>query len=868
MSHSGAMLNLEVPIELAANSRIQVVYPLRREQAVFPAQVVGVKGSELRLKYDSLSIDQEELLTLVLYSRADAWLSRNENRRPDRPLHSFWRLMQLSVKGVGYALVAWIPKRKIPDAVGASAGATAVLLMALLLGMGTTLHAQKGKTAKPQASSDQVGQGNFQSSFTLKDIGIPEEIVFRGVAASRNIPFSLPQTEVVQQAQLNLQYAFSPGLIAQMSHLSVFLNGTLIATLPVPQNRGEMQNGLAAKVELPSQLLVRDNVLGFEFIGHYTQRCEDPANTALWSRVENSTSIQLSGSLLPLADDLKILPLPFYDGSVSSDSATIPVAFASETPTNSALTAAGIVTSWLGVLARSRPLRFPVSMGTLPKGNVILILENLSASPIELNINLRGPTIAVRTNPEDPYGKVLIVAGNDAAELLIAARSLALGNALLQGTTQQINNFRLPDPRQADDAPLWMRTDRISDFANYGGSAQLQSDGSGPLAVYLRVPPDLYYSDKVNLPMHLDYRYNAVSLANASTLRVSANSGIVNELPLPHENQPKKELSYNVSVPIANMRPFANTFLFNFYFQIAKMGNCQDTAPINLQGAVLKSTYLDIRGLNHWAALPNLELFANAGFPFTRFADLSQTTVILPPTPKPQEAELFLTLMAYMGEQTGYPSLRVTVGDSSFLGKDSDYLVLGTQDGQPAFERLKDQLPVAAKADGFSIQGTSGFYATVKHAWWQVAEMRPNWWWKLDQSKQQSGLLSSLGQMPDAVIQGVESPWSGSRTIVAVTYKNDDAAAQFASAFWKSSMSGDISESVSVLHGNGFSSYRIGDRFYHVGYMPWWAHVRYWLREFPWLIVALTFVLGLFLVPWIIARLDRIAKDRLEVRQA
>jgi hypothetical protein len=39
----------------------------------------------------------------------------------------------------------------------------------------------------------------------------------------------------------------------------------------------------------------------------------------------------------------------------------------------------------------------------------------------------------------------------------------------------------------------------------------------------------------------------------------------------------------------------------------------------------------------HYAPLPNLEIFANAGFPFTRFADLSETTVVLPPTPTEQE---------------------------------------------------------------------------------------------------------------------------------------------------------------------------------------------------------------------------------------
>ena len=130
--------------------------------------------------------------------------------------------------------------------------------------------------------------------------------------------------------------------------------------------------------------------------------------------------------------------------------------------------------------------------------------------------------------------------------------------------------------------------------------------------------------------------------------------------------------------PLVSMRPFANTFLFNFFFQIPKMGQCRNSPPINLQGALLRSSYLDLRGLNHWAAMPNLELFANAGFPFTRFADLSQTNIIMPPKASSEEIGLYLMLLSYFAEQTGYPALRLHMDDSGNLGKDADYLILGT----------------------------------------------------------------------------------------------------------------------------------------------------------------------------------------------
>jgi cellulose synthase (UDP-forming) len=612
--------------------------------------------------------------------------------------------------------------------------------------------------------------------------------------------------------------------------------------------------------------LTRNNVLGFQFIGHYTMSCEDPANSVLWGRVETNSSIEVSGSLLPLSDNLNMLPLPFYDESVGSTTASIPFAFASQ-PSRRALEAAGIVASWFGIRAKSRALTFPVTVdGALPKGNLVLFVEEPSGMPAALDLRGGGPVIAMRTNPSDPFGKVLVIAGDDGAQLVTAARSLALENNLLQGRTIQVSDFQLPPARQADDAPLWLRTDQVSPFWNYSVDRTLQSDGSGTLPVYVRIPPDLDFGDESTLPLHLDYRYNAVPLAAGSTMRVSANGSLANELPLPQRDNPKQTLNETVAVPLVSMRPFANTFLFNFFFQIPKTGPCRNTPPINLQGALLRSSYLDLRGLNHWTSMPNLELFANAGFPFTRFADLSQTMIVMPPKASSEEIGMYLMFLSYFAEQTGYPALRLQVDDSASLGKDADYLILGTPDDQPAFDRLHHRLPITVSQDGLSVEETGGFFPAIQSAWWQVAEMRPVWWWKLIKGQQRAGLIASLGEYPDAVIQGIESPWAAGRSVVTITIKNDAAAKAFTAAFLKSSGSASIGESVSVLQGNDFTSYRLGDAFYQVGHLPWWTQVRYRLREFPWLVVLLTFVLGLFVVPWTRARLNDRTRARLEGR--
>jgi cellulose synthase (UDP-forming) len=866
MSLGGSSLLLKEPLDLPAGTKVQVIYPLRNQRAAFPCIVVSSAGLKLPVRYEQLSLQEEELLTLVLFSGADTWLSHGENRKGDQPLRSLGRLIWLSGRGIRFALTSLIPGRRVRGGT-APAGATAsVLLLAVLLsGLSIKLNAQGKKTATADSSAIGTGEGAFHSVLSFKDIGVSKSIEFQGLMSPRALPFTLPYTQVVQQASLNLHYSFSPELIARLSHLNVILNGTLIATLPDSSGNGE--HALSTSLSLPAELLVRNNILTFEFTGHYAQTCEDASNPALWARVDATSNMEFSGLLLPLANELKSLPLPFYDSDATGPAASIPFVFARQ-PSNQALTAAGVLSSWLGVRAKSKPLQFPVTIGNrLARGNLILFVEDPQDMPPGLNVDLTGGVVALRPNPNDPTGKILVIGGTDASQLLNAARMLALEDPRVQGQSVSTSGVSVPSARVADDAPLWLNPEQASPLWQYSANNELPSNGSEPLPVYFRVPPDLYYGDTTRVTLRVDYSYNPSGVTSGSALQITANGSTIDEVPLQPGSQSKGIAQAIVNIPIEDLRPFANSLLFRFQFRTQKPQNCQAVPQNNLQGTLLRTSHLELRGLRHWAIMPDLELFANAGFPFTRFADLSQTRVILPSQASAQEIGVYLMLLAYFGGQTGYPALRVQAGDSTSLGSDADYLMIGTSDDQPALDRLSQNLPVQVNGNEFSVRNTSSVFTSAEHIWWQIAEMRPKWWGDLGASKDRSALVSSLSQFPDAMIQGVGSPWAAGRSIVSITFRDDDAATAFASSFLAASASGDISQSVSVLHGNNFTSYRIGDEVYYVGHMPWWLMIRYRLRQFPWLIVVLTFVLGLFVVPWMRARLDRRVQARLEARE-
>jgi cellulose synthase (UDP-forming) len=235
--------------------------------------------------------------------------------------------------------------------------------------------------------------------------------------------------------------------------------------------------------------------------------------------------------------------------------------------------------------------------------------------------------------------------------------------------------------------------------------------------------------------------------------------------------------------------------------------------------------------------------------------------VVLPPTPTEQEIETFVTLMGHFSRQTGFPALRVVVAgaDALRLGAMSDFLILGTGDDQPAFRKLADKLPVSMSSGQVQVHDTQGFFVKIlHHAWWKL---------KSDEHTDSGQLIAS--GTPDAVIQGIESPYApgANRSIVAIELREASNYEPFLETFLKVQQASDISGSVSVLHGTQFQSFRIGAHVYHVGTVPWWVRLQLWLRQVPWLAAVIVIILAFLLAIWTRQWLRIRARARLKMME-
>jgi cellulose synthase (UDP-forming) len=367
----------------------------------------------------------------------------------------------------------------------------------------------------------------------------------------------------------------------------------------------------------------------------------------------------------------------------------------------------------------------------------------------------------------------------------------------------------------------------------------------------------LYYGEHENLKLHLNYRYDGRPIAAGSALRIFVNGRLVNEAPLqPTANFVERQRL--VLVPVSDIRPFGNTIRFSFDF-IPVNREAQNSV---LSGEILCSSTLDLQGLSLWTRMPNLEVFANAGFPFTQLADLSQATVVLPNAPSASEIALYLHLMAHFGAQTGYPALRVTVaGPNTVIRASRDYLILGSVADQPAINSLSAALPVTLGADGVHtkpVQSSNPFEALLQSyvsPWWS------RWVGSADSEEQPS----NKDGIPDALVEEIQSPASPDRSIVLIALRQESAADSFASVLLDRSQSRDMTGSASLLVNSRFQSYSVPGQTYRVGTISWYATMRIWLTQYFLPLLAVVAVLSFVFARWIDGWLARHAAQRLSL---
>lgn len=868
LSLSGAQVDLADAVELPPGTEVTLEVEASGERRALPATIVRGAGKVAQLEFAPRTLEEEGAIVTTVLGRADAWLDWDKHRH-DRPLRSLIEVVQ-SVGGVFSGASQFRRRAKAraavpipPSAAGAvlrprAVNGAAVLLALLLSGLPALAAAQAGPPAAvaeavpppPPAETRQVTR-------TLRQLGLGGPMQLRGTSDLQGLVFGIRADEVVTEARLVLTGAASPALIPSLSQLLVTLNDEFVGVLQPDRSRPAFG---PVEMALDPVFFTETNRLNFRFSGRYTEECNDPLSGLLWLTVSDQSTLRLTLARLPLRPDLARLPEPFFDPRELRERLTLPVVLP-RGAAQEAVRAALIAASWFAVQADYRGATFPVLRDIPLAGHAIVVAVGAEAAGLGL-APFQGPTLAVLPNPNDPASQILVLGGRNLPEAETAATGLAIGTPGLAGQRATIAAAE-PAPRQPYDAPRWLRPYRPVRFAELVDPSQLQAAGfaPGPVSVPLRTAPDLYLTPGRTLPVDLRFRAPpgpVLDLA-VSRLDVSLSDIFLRAVPLRHTEpswpialamrffgiaSPPIEQAWIGVPPI--LLSGQNELQFRFDMRPLNRGDCV-AVPADVRASIEPDSSIDISGAHRFTLLPNLGFFASVGFPFTRLADLSETALVLPDDPEPEELAAAFDLVGRMAAATGLPATGITVLRASALARAEarDLLVVGTLGRNPAITQLLADGPVRLEGNRLAL--------ALPDAPGRMRELflgGPS-------ARERDRAAAALAAPPEgfAVLTSRESPFARSRAVVILTAPTPAGLTAMVEALADPTRSPAVQGDLAVLSGGRLQSFRAGPVFER-GALPFWLWPRYYFGDQPLPLLALMLGAAL-LLSWPIYRVLR-----------
>jgi hypothetical protein len=644
------------------------------------------------------------------------------------------------------------------------------LLGALMLIAGSAAFAtvpEHASAAKPSAKIQSskhttvIPTEKTLVKLTLADMGEQTPIRLVGAdVASSTLGFSFHTNDVVNIVRLKLKYSYSPTLNSETSFLKINLNNQEIRSIPLLKSGARESLN---EIEIDPLLLNEWNKLSFHFVSHVDKPfCDDPRNPQLWLSISNKdTFVEADAVTLPVINDLSLFPVPFFDKHDIRD-LTLPFIFAQK-PSWATLQSAGVMASWFGTQVEWRKVRFPTHLNNLPDHDAILLatsqehIDGIGLPSVDEGV----ATIMMVNNPLHPSAHILLIVGKDGEALIQAARTLTQGKVALTGARQSIYASPL-NKRTANDAPNWLqgtKTIRIGDFVP---ADKLQAKGLfvTPYDMVLNLPPDIYRSESAPIPF--DFKFKSSNNSRYLVrLEVYFNGKAFQHqtFDVPKDSSPMVEHRISINIPTKEFTG-RDSIRVKFIFTDKTHDIC-NTAFVTDEIKVDPGSTLDISNIPRYFQMPDISYLAYSGYPFSKFADLSETVALLPNDPDQHEIESMLMLLGHIGNKTGYPATAFSLGSIQDVKKynEKDILILGAVDHlRTLTSSWAGDLPADPEALTINFPHPSNDYFQRIYRWPDM-----------------SARLKAISGKQGMLLMGLQSPLQSGRTAVLFTAKTSSS---------------------------------------------------------------------------------------------
>ncbi len=690
--------------------------------------------------------------------------------------------------------------------------------------------AQSQETPNDASTVAPVWRTDVTGSFLQKDPllklvpgGQAKNIRLTGINNTQYLDFGVRADELVSRATLDLAFTASPALIPVRSQINVYLNSQLQQSVPVVQEAlGKLYR---TQVKLDPKQVKSTNQITLEFVGHYQNICERPSSETLWVDIDAKSELSLIKQKIKIANDLARWPAPFID-TFTNNASVIPFVFA-KAPDSETKRAAAILSSLVGKYTQWRGADFPVYYDRIPTEGHFFVFATNSNRPGFLRDlpTVEGPQIFMMDAPESRSDKMLVIAGRDEADLVVAVQALASGEHVLIGDKLPIKDFKPAADRQAYDAPNWVPIDEtiaLSRIMQYPG--QLTSRGYAPPAVHLpmSIAPDLYMVGTGGLDVNLKYRYTKPEGGDQAQLRMRINNYLVDSVNLSQQSSVgEREMrlpSFNGPLATSPSEALALAAQNDLSFEVVYRRELSEGSPDNCKSVVLLPHQMEIdpastitlNGLFHYAEMPNLTLFTQSAYPYSIYADLSRTVAVIPKEASAEKVTTLLNTTARIASVTGAVATKIKVVDrpSQEALDGHDILFIGEMPiTLPDFK--KDNAEQLQEAIADSLQGE-----------------------EILQSEEV--LFSPEGGV--GAIVSLQSPFDSDRTVVALLSEGQSGSYLLNQHLKSPSSLTTVSGAVAIINEQSVMDFAVGES-YHIGDLPWYQKIWQTMSNYPLLLV-------------------------------
>lgn len=734
-----------------------------------------------------------------------------------------------------------------------------------------TIYAPAATPAQPAVDNTTLIH-SVSNKITVSDMGQPNGLTLSGGQLQSGIVFTLPNDQVITDANLSLVLKVSPALVARDTSLELMLNGQPLGTLPLTGSGSSDKNEY--ELDIPAAMVVSSNNLSFRVQDSNTMECQKDQSDKYWVTIMPATHVQMDGQRLNIGRDLGYFPRPFFDPLQMQETKVAMVFTSALKPQD--VSAAAMVASYLGMLSDYRNVDFPVSLGDLPEQNGIVFGRPGDRIGTLVLPASEGASVQIIDNPSNPVYKLLLVLGNDENQLRQAAYRL-ISSPLPEKTNALSVPLQQIPMREPYDAPRWIDTDKPVTLGSLvHDNEKLTANGiyHDGIRVAFRAAPDLFMWDGDTIPVQIGYRFPTENWIDEdrSQMNVSINGTFLRDLTVNKnglfENAYRKlggdsrQESYRLQ--LAPYLIYGDNQL-EFYFDIKPKADapCNLLTSNNIKSRIDPNSYIDLSHTHHFSLLPNLSYYVGASFPFSKLADFSQTLLLLPEKPDVSELSTMLGLVARSGNATGVPVSHVKVvfglqGNEAGnpLFSNSDVLAVTTLDDQKLSQQLLQGSPFTLNNNVLGVIAPSQI---EKAKSWLIGD-----WFRspVDADRYLSSTEAWRGFL------SFPSQWGSKRVVVVATATNGKELQKIHADLKSSSINAGIRGDLAIVTDeNGIRSFRVGSQF-PTGQLPWYMMFVWYASEHIVLLSLLSLLFSALIGLSIYTLLARHAAKRLPSRQA